>query len=172
MNLSAYQAAAERTMLATQPVYEAMINAALGLCGEAAEIALAHADGSALHVLEECGDLLWYAAQMCHALGYSLGDFTPRDMGKDEIFSLALLWKSTGALADMTKKQVFHEKTINAVMRVAAITRTLDAVQSLLGLYGFTLEKACGENNAKLLKRFPAGFTTADANARKDEASL
>lgn len=166
MNLSNYQRAAERTMLGTQPVQDAMLNAALGLCGEAAEIAEAfHAHASA-PMLEECGDLLWYAAQHCKACGYSLEQFAPRDNE-----GLDRLWYATGKLADMAKKQVFHQKNVSKIDRWELMDIVLSAVNTALILYGYTLSDACEHNNRKLLMRFPAGFTPAAANARLDEAS-
>lgn len=171
MNFSEYQVYAERTLPAAQSVHEAMISAALGICGEAAEVASAYQEQKSSHVLEECGDLLWYAAQMCKACGISLAEFAPHDIPGEPSASLGLLWFATGKLADMTKKEVFHKKETSIIDRWHVIDAILSAVDTLLGFYGFTVQDACGHNVEKLLKRFPNGFNHADANARKDEAT-
>lgn len=171
MNLSTYQTCAERTMLDTQPVQDAMLNAALGLCGEAAEVAKAHIEQSGPHILEECGDLLWYAAQWCKVHNETLGTFVPRLTGETNEECLLRLWYATGQLADMTKKFVFHQKPINALARHLALDTVLCSVYTILHAYGWYIEEACANNNEKLLKRFPDGFNHTDANARKDEAT-
>jgi hypothetical protein len=171
MNLETYQRAAERTMLDTQPVSDVMLNAALGLCGEAAEVASAFREHNSAHVLEESGDLLWYVAQMCRAYGKSIADIPPFPLtGWDTHVVLEALWSNTGFIADMTKKCVFHQKPINTAASLASLQSIVSMVSHILMLYGYTLSDACEHNTAKLLKRFPAGFTPADANARKDEA--
>jgi len=170
MNLTDYQIAAQRTMLMDQPKRDAMMNAALGLCGEAAEIAAAHWEDDAAHVLEECGDAAWYCAQMCWANGYSLEQLAPHDEGSEDE-CLKALWVATGKLADGVKKEWFHQKHISVIDRWHQIDTVLSAIDTLLGFYGFTLEQACGENNVKLLKRHANGFTTETANAYADRGA-
>lgn len=172
MNLNDYQAAAERTMTGTSAAKdntERMLNAALGLCGEAAEVAKAHVEQNGMHILDECGDVLWYAAQWCKAHSETLGSFVPRMNAETNEECLLLLWHATGRLADMTKKLVFHEKPINALERHLALDSVVCSVYTILHSYGWYIEEACVNNNEKLLKRFPYGYTHADANARKDE---
>lgn len=169
MNLSEYQIAAERTMVPTQPRHEAMLNAALGLCGEAAEAAKAYEYDTA-HLPEECGDLLWYVAQMCWAHGESIANIPPNDQGWNEERALEMLWHHSGFVADQVKKYVFHQRPISVVVFFDSLAQVITAVETLLGFHGVRLETVCAANNQKLLKRFPAGYTHADANARKDEA--
>lgn len=66
-----------------------LLNAALGLCGEAGEFAdtvkkaafHGHTlDRAALH--KELGDVLWYAALACDALGVQLGDVMTANIAK------------------------------------------------------------------------------------------
>ena len=170
MQFSEYQQCAERTMIDTADATDLLLSAILGLCGEAAEVATADMEQDGLHVLDECGDLLWYAAQWCKAHGETLASFVPRQNAETREACLMLLWHATGKLADMTKKLVFHQKPIDALERHLALDSVVCSINTMLGFYGWSIEEACAHNNDKLLRRFPSGFTSADANARKDEA--
>lgn len=85
MNLDDYQSLALRTASGKQP----LIHAALGITGEAGEFA----DAIKRHViygqqlnednaLEELGDLLWYIALACDALGWSMDTIAARNIRK------------------------------------------------------------------------------------------
>lgn len=168
MNLAQFQTAAERTMTgpgAATSQEERLINAALGLCGEAAEVAEAFRTPSDAHLLEECGDFLWYAAQHSKACGWTLGQFEPHREDDPIIW----IWYTTGKLADMAKKQVFHQKDVSAVDRWRLMDVAISSIATILDLRGYTLSDACEHNVAKLLKRFPVHFTPEAANARADE---
>lgn len=175
MNASDYQRAAERTMVGHDNEMR-MMNAALGLCGEAAEIDQVVAsdwgeDNNDL--INEAGDLLWYVAQMCRALGKSIASVPPNRqvfIGWTEQQAVTVLYRNTGALADMVKKRVFHRgPTLNPFKIMEALEATVGAVDHILRLRGMTLEEAFDANNAKLLKRHPNGFSPETANARADE---
>lgn len=171
MDLQAFQSAAERTMTNVTSPTERMLNAALGLCGEAAEIAIAHEEGHSAHVLEETGDFLWYMAQMCKAGGISIAEFDPPIAYGAEAPVLTELWYTTGKLADSRKKEIFHHKEVSGIECWGLQYRAFSAAVALLSLNGHTLSDACEHNVAKLLKRFPDGFSHAAANARRDEVS-
>lgn len=76
-----YQRDAERTMNNETPADERLVNAALGLAGEAGEVCdlvkkWRH-HGHPLRyekLIDELGDLQWYIVQACNALGASLED--------------------------------------------------------------------------------------------------
>lgn len=172
MDLATYQKCAERTMNPDQSTADMTINSALGMCGEAAEIANAVYVELLNDVLEECGDLMWYAAQHCNAMGISLAEFAPRTKIGMPCTCLDWLWSATGELADMTKKEYFHKKDVNAVDRWMLLDTTLSAVSTLLGFYGFTLSDACEHNNAKLLIRHKDGWTPEGANAYADKKGI
>jgi NTP pyrophosphatase (non-canonical NTP hydrolase) len=79
MDANNYQKLAMRTADPQQSRERRLLNAALGLCGEAGEFADAikkhefHAHALDLPELEkELGDVLWYVAQACEALGLEL----------------------------------------------------------------------------------------------------
>lgn len=79
MTLDDYQAGAARTREAPFPERERLLVMALGLCGEAGEVAdmvkkaAWHGkplDPSAMQ--QELGDVLWYLAELATTLGFSL----------------------------------------------------------------------------------------------------
>jgi len=89
MNLDLYQHLAGRTDPHAQGTRDALCNGALGLVGEAGEVAelvkkhLFH--GHALDrqaLMAELGDVLWYVARLAAALGISLGDVATLNIDK------------------------------------------------------------------------------------------
>ena len=89
MDANEYQRLALRTEPPGRAQRERLLNAALGLCGEAGEfgdtlkknVFHGHAlDEAALH--KELGDVLWYAALACDALGLQLGDVMAENIEK------------------------------------------------------------------------------------------
>lgn len=172
MNASEYQQCAERTMIDPNSKHR-MVNAALGLCGEAAEIDQT-IDWGGDDLLTESGDLLWYVAQMCRALDVSIADIPPerKDFAAWTVQqSISVLYRNTGALADMVKKRVFHRNTLPTKPKmIGCLQAVVGAVDHILSRHGFTIEEAFDANNQKLLKRHPNGFSPETANARADEA--
>lgn len=89
MDADEYQRLALRTEMPGREQRERLLNAALGLCGEAGEFGDAlkkhvfHAhplDEAALR--KELGDVLWYTALACDALGLRLGDVMAENVEK------------------------------------------------------------------------------------------
>jgi NTP pyrophosphatase (non-canonical NTP hydrolase) len=88
MDANTYQELALRTAAALEP-RQRLLNAALGLCGEAGEFAdtlkKAEFHGHELDTAalqKELGDVLWYAALACNALGVQLGDVMEANIAK------------------------------------------------------------------------------------------
>jgi|SRR5690606_4668445 len=89
MNLDTYQNLAGRTDPHAPGTRDALGNGALGLVGEAGEVAEAvkkhlfhgHPIDKAT-MTEELGDVLWYVARLAAALGISLGDVAVRNIDK------------------------------------------------------------------------------------------
>jgi NTP pyrophosphatase (non-canonical NTP hydrolase) len=91
MDFTNYQTAALRTASpeSTASPSTSLTNAALGLCGEAGEFAeLAKKHLFHGHPLDkekaakEIGDVLWYIAFACEALGVSMDDIAERNIAK------------------------------------------------------------------------------------------
>ena len=86
--LDEYQKAALRTN-PTQDFEKNIINASLGLCGESGEVADIvkkwSNQGHSLpdeEIIEELGDVLWYASLMAHTLGYTLSEVASLNIKK------------------------------------------------------------------------------------------
>ncbi|MEI7769522.1 MAG: nucleoside triphosphate pyrophosphohydrolase family protein [Chloroflexales bacterium] len=89
MDANEYQALALRTEAPGRERRERLLNAALGLCGEAGEFAdtlkKAAFHGHAMDEAElrkELGDVLWYVALACDALGVGVGEVMAQNIEK------------------------------------------------------------------------------------------
>ena len=89
MKFSEYQELAQRTSNTDLTNGEHVVNGALGLCGEAGEVAdsvkKAYMQGHHFdrwHIAEELGDVLWYIAETCAALGLSMSDVAAQNIDK------------------------------------------------------------------------------------------
>ena len=89
MNLNDYQALAMRTAAQYDTEQENLTVAALGMAGEAGEVAeivkKAFYHGHDLDraaLIKETGDLLWYIARMAEALGVPLEEIAARNIDK------------------------------------------------------------------------------------------
>lgn len=89
MDANEYQRLALRTEAPGRERRERLINAALGLTGEAGEFGdtlkkhLFHGHGlDTAELSKELGDVLWYAALACDALGLQLGDVMAQNVEK------------------------------------------------------------------------------------------
>jgi NTP pyrophosphatase (non-canonical NTP hydrolase) len=89
MHANDYQKLAMRTADPAQSRERRLLNAALGLCGEAGEFADAikkhefHNHALDLAELEkELGDVLWYVAQACEALGLQMNNVMSTNIEK------------------------------------------------------------------------------------------
>lgn len=89
MDFDAYQALAGRTSVEGRSDIDRLTNGALGLGGEAGEVVelvkkhryhghALDADG----VKKELGDVLWYIAEVCSAVGLSMGDVAQHNIDK------------------------------------------------------------------------------------------
>ena len=79
MNFDQYQTEVKRTSKPDREQRERLLNDALGLAGEAGEVAdylkkvLFHGhEMNPEEVIKECGDVLWYVTDMLDSLGYTL----------------------------------------------------------------------------------------------------
>ena len=91
MDFASYEIAASRTAPVSASERETLLLAALGLAGEAGEVAdhvkkvaFQGHDLDADHVAEELGDILWYAALAAGAIGTSLADVAAMNIRKLE----------------------------------------------------------------------------------------
>lgn len=84
-----YQRQAMRTANKSLPADEKLLNAVMGMCGEAGEaidlLKKHRAQGAALDIdrlVKEVGDCLWYIAEFAEASGVSLAEIAQRNIAK------------------------------------------------------------------------------------------
>lgn len=89
MDSQTYFKEALRTYAGSQDLKEQLCLSALGLTGEAGEVAdsvkkalFQGHEINNLHIAEELGDILWYIALGCNAIGYSLEDVMQMNVEK------------------------------------------------------------------------------------------
>lgn len=89
MNANEYQKLAQRTSNKELPSGHHVLNGALGLCGEAGEVAdsvkKAYMQGHHIdcaHIAEELGDVLWYIAETATAIGYDMETIMQMNIAK------------------------------------------------------------------------------------------
>lgn len=89
MNFDEYQRATQRTVPEDMSAEEILEMGVIGSCGEAGELAEVYKkhrfQGRELDVdrlANECGDQLWYLAQISRAIGVSLEEIARRNIAK------------------------------------------------------------------------------------------
>lgn len=93
MTFDEYQVAALRTYKSPLSGQHRLLNGALGLTGEAGEVAdkikkyiypSKPGDGVGVYndVVDELGDVLWYVAVLCNAIGVTMGDVAQGNVDK------------------------------------------------------------------------------------------
>lgn len=89
MNADEYQRLALRTEAPDRDRAERLLNATLGLCGEAGEFGDAlkkwrfhQHELDEVELKKELGDVLWYVALACDALGLRMGDVMEANIAK------------------------------------------------------------------------------------------
>jgi NTP pyrophosphatase (non-canonical NTP hydrolase) len=168
MNVREYHNLAIRTINPAHTPLQNLNNAALGLCGEFAEVQACDSVQSSL--LKELGDMLWYCVQACVAIGVNLDDvFITRslDLYYDEESTIT----GIGMIADITKKAVFHEHPLtheNIEGIALCINQIVTWINLVACLSMLSLEQVMEANIAKLRKRYPAGFSAEASLNRSD----
>ena len=89
MTLNEYQKLAMRTINTELDAPETLLNGCMGICGEAGELIDTlkkhRAQGHTLdvaHMLDELGDVMWYVAEVAHALSTELNDVAKGNVAK------------------------------------------------------------------------------------------
>lgn len=89
MTLNEYQTLAMRTINIELDASETLLNGCMGLCGEAGEVIDVlkkhRAQGHSLdreRIIDELGDVMWYASEIAHALGVDLDDVGKHNIAK------------------------------------------------------------------------------------------
>lgn len=158
----------------------ALLNVALGLAGEAGEVAeivyvpmVAKTDKALL--IKELGDLRWYLEYGAHTLGMSREELAQRVTGESyqfnhskEIVTRKLLIL-VSQVADHIKKYAFHKHDLNEFAVKGAFTTIYSQIHNLAGLINTPLRTVEKRNVEKLQKRYPNGFTPEDSINRVNQ---
>jgi NTP pyrophosphatase (non-canonical NTP hydrolase) len=171
MNFEQYAELAMTTANKSLPRELVFANAALGLCGEYAE--LGHdldryftGPGSTRleykgKAIKELGDVLWYVALGADAIGAAA------HLSLDEPISRASLHRSTGEYADMVKKHICQEHPLDKQTMTELLATILGQLRSIAMELDTTMGEVAEGNIAKLKARYPAGFQAAKSVHRK-----
>jgi hypothetical protein len=111
-------------------------------------------------LLEEAGDTMWSLACVADASGVALHKSVLDCTGLGLVFpSLRLAALCGRVIGDVTK--------IGWSARID-IGACVTALEKCITPHGLTIEDACAHNVAKLLRRYPNGYSDADSIARRD----
>lgn len=78
MDFAEYQTKARRTQNPELTQHERLLHALLGMCSEVGEVQAIYQKAYQGHevktekVIDECGDVLWFAAELCDVLGVNM----------------------------------------------------------------------------------------------------
>jgi len=137
----------------------------LGLCGEAAEVLVAHFDfantgESRQNLLLELGDVVWYVTALAIAFGTpssrlrtnAVATYFGAEACCHSLVTLA------GSLADLWKKDIWHGRQMSSEAADLKLGAILSCVEGAAVALGSSLDEVIEMNIQKLRKRWPAGF--------------
>ncbi len=194
-----YQRQAEATM---NPAFDAkgrLGNCALGLCDESFETAEhlfnitsdeqwifvdpgSYTAKRKIKIIDELGDVLWYAAVLSHALQMPFKDIvygTTWDTstlvaGRPPYVAMNSSWHrlcaSVAFVGGKIKKHLYQEHPLDEKNRElirGSLRISVSAVQTMLAVCQSTLNECAIENIRKLLTRYPEGKFSAESSINR-----
>lgn len=194
MDFTTYQQQADSTSgFRGQQTIERATIAALGLVGEAGEVAdtikkiVGHGhDFNQAAIKDELGDVLWYVAEEASAFGLHLDDIgagvmepATREANIADLVICALSLAArcgqiAGEIADtLVDAQMYqdYDGGIGADIAFfeARLAEALQLISNTASAAGLSLADVADHNQAKLAKRYPAGFSSKRSRARYEE---
>lgn len=163
---------AETTCRKSSSLKEHVVHMALGLSSEYYEYMEADLKSHEEHIVEELGDMFWYAANMCRSVFInSLSDILSSDKKRDPI----TLEKAIGDFVSEAKRIYVYNKEIDenllADLCFSIVTALIQEVNYIKTHFAtITLENILQANVDKLIKRYPDGFTETAAIERADKS--
>ncbi len=182
MRIEDYQALAMRT---SPKGHDRVLNGCLGLIGESGEIVdvvkkwkFQSGENAELpkdKLIDECGDVLWYCAELCQGFGASLACIIER-YSRTTFFSIPSVIRSACSLAMSCRRPYQYldtnndresDNTLNYLQASSSqrnlclhsIGDIVSVVRYILSHFCHTtLENAMERNIEKLKKRYPDGF--------------
>ena len=143
-----------------------MLHASMGMSGELIEIELAE---SRANLIEELGDYWFYYRAVCEMPACGV----PNDLRVTVGEVSTDLKRATNDILDIAKKLAIYRKEMTPSLQ----SRLRGAIQTialqfpvLVNRFGLTMEQVEAENQFKLTKRYPVGYSNEAAQARADKA--
>jgi len=169
-----YQSLAKRTAGRFENINDALVNWALGIAGETAEVLdLFDAWSEGQHspegtLTKELGDVLWYTALMCEETNISLADLPKPNIVV--VPSAAKLAIAGGKVADYIKKVVCHGHELDSAKLWKLTGMVYDLTKEISVNDQLEIGVVMHENIEKLKRRYPKGFST-EASQNRAEGS-
>lgn len=171
MNVRDYQKAAMRT---SPEGHDRILNGCLGLIGEAGEVVdcvkkwlFQSGEGAEIpkdRLVDECGDVMWYCAELCTGLRIELDELMQGCGIFETDYDGLDLTDAAGELAALAIRP-FEERDKDTAMSVyklfqkVNLKRVIACVSVILKRFCSCSLENCLENNiVKLKKRYPKGF--------------
>lgn len=169
MDLKEFQAWAITKKASDLTDREAKLTWALGLVDEAVEVVelLFQEPQNHLALLDELGDMAWYAVIMADAYLISAIHIIPTPRGP--YFSVDTIWQLTFAakeVGELVKKNISHGHAISEPELADQLSLVLGEVFGLAEGLGYSVSSFLQMNRDKLDGRYPGGFS-AEASKRR-----
>jgi NTP pyrophosphatase (non-canonical NTP hydrolase) len=171
MNFQQYVELAMVTANKTLPRELVFANAALGMCGEYAELGhdldryFTGPGSSRLEYKEkakkELGDVLWYVALAVDQIR------AVEHLDFEEYMGNASLHRSIGDYADMVKKHICQGHPLETQAMIELLAVIIGQLRHIASDLDTTLGEVAEGNIAKLKARYPAGFEVTKSVHRK-----
>jgi len=154
-----------------------LVHAQMGLATELGEYVEAINRGADqidwANVIEELGDICWYAALACHALGIvdlaipMTVSLLPLRLAGPSLHAMAgEMAVAIGAVADAVKRHVIYGADLDIAAIVPELGKLFWAAETAARACHATLGDVLARNLAKLRTRYPEGFAEDRALAR------
>lgn len=157
MNWTEYLEASAKTAGTHTDDNAVLIHAALGICGEAGEIAdLLMEPGTREEIAHEIGDVLWYCALAARILVVDEVNHLAWVPSSPYDMAMRIMRHGCG-FAEMVKKQALHGKDRTEKMRFA-VGCVIRECMAICDAYRIPFEDVLVGNIAKLKTRYPNGF--------------
>lgn len=193
MKLENYQALAVRTAKIFTELKDNLIHAAMGISSEAGELAETivsawmqlpfHVD----NIHEELGDACWYAAYLCHVMGWKFEDMLlePGDasemsvtlaaavIGRNPVALTLVLNQHGGNVTSVVKAHAIYGKELDVDLLKRELALYVTTASLLSDIHDIPFEGVTLAGNiAKLQKRYPDKYSDTAAIERADKAAV
>lgn len=193
MKLKDYQKLAIRTAKLFDELKDNLIHAALGISSEAGELAETIVSAwmqlpfNVENIPEELGDACWYAAYLCHVMGWEFEDMLvePGDasemsitlasavIGRNPVALTLVLNQHAGNVTSVVKAHAIYGKELDHDLLKRELALYVTTVSLLSDIHDIPFERVTLAGNiAKLQKRYPDKYSDTAAIERADKSPI